>query len=168
MRYVGGGAIFSLLAIMPYQSISHQLHDFLVANGVDPLFFLAMFNDLATHSLNKKEVRAMSEPTPAPNNGDPAPAAKKRRHRKDGDNVGSDGTDGHVTAPMDNNNNDLLGQLSALKQEWDREASRPEQTKKDREKDTKTQKRCGIYICGPSNTVSLRVGQGKGDRKSVV
>ena len=209
---------------MPYQFISHQLHDFLVANAIAPKPFFAAFNDCATHSLNKKEVKANSLPTvivannepenpncdapapsvaaseaPASNDGGPAPASnapapasgvpasddggpapaseahasnvgapahapvtKKRRRKKDVDSTGSDGTDGHVAAPVDNNNN-LLDQLLALKRARDHESSRAEQIKKDREKDTKTQKRCGFYFCGPSNTVSMRVGQGKGD-----
>ena len=74
------------------------------------------------------------------------------------------GANGHVTAPLATGDHatsptgfDLLSQLMALKNKREFEASRAEQAKKDKERDTKTQKRCGFFLCGPSNTVSTSV-----------
>ena len=145
----------------------YQLHDFFVCNALAPKPLLALANHAFTYSLNKPEIKANSKPIPphcrddAPSETserDPAPASTKqdKQGKKKGENAPAD-ANSDAAAP---NIGDVLTALMAMKEQRDHEQSRAEQEKRNKQRDTLTQKRCGFFFCGPSNTVGGRMGRG--------
>lgn len=77
-----------------------------------------------------------------------APVKQKKSRKKKGKDAPA------ASPPL----GDLLAQLMSLKEQRDHEQSRAEQEKKDKQRDTLSQKRCGFFFCGPSNTVRAWAG----------
>ena len=126
-------------------TISNQLSNFMVCNGLEPMAVLATINDALMHSLNKTSIKCKL------GSGKPlSPRKQKRAARK---KHGSGGASSTKPATDIDRKAKLMAKLMALKRERDEEASPEVQAKKDKEKDTQCQKRCGFFITGPSNTV---------------
>lgn len=139
--------------------ISMQLSNFMVCNALEPMATLATLNDALTHSLNKPSIKRKSGKCKSPPGKPPSPRKQQRRARK---RRGSGSATNHAdqgagsgSAPSTNSKNDAdrRARLMALKRGRDEEASPEVQAKKDQERDRQTQKRCGFFITGPSNTV---------------
>ena len=136
-------------------TISNQLSNFMVCNGLEPMAVLATMNDALTHSLNKTSIKRKSgsgkpsSPRKRRRSGSGKPLSPRKQKREARKKHGNGGASSTKSAT----NVDRRAKLMALKRERDEEASPEVQAKKDKEKDTQCQKRCGFFITGPSNTV---------------
>ena len=157
-------------------SFPRQLCNFFVCNAIDPIFILAMLNHLLTHSLNLMDIKRRSAPPNSSSSQSPpsprrpasrkplSPRKQKRNARKKHGNGSALSTQTPGDADRENdpasatqspNDADRMAKLLALKKQWEEETSPEAQAKKDAEKDTQCQKRCGVFFQGPSNVVSL-------------
>ena len=132
-----------------------------------------MLNHLLTHSLNLMDIKRRSAPSNSssprssrrPASRKPLSPRKQKRNARKKHGKGSalstetpgdaDRGNDPASATQSPNDADRMAKLLALKKQWDEDASPEAQAKKDAEKDTQSQKRCGVFFQGPSNVVSL-------------
>ena len=154
-------------------SFPRQLYKFFVCNAIEPTAILPMINHLLTHSLNLMDIKRRSAPSNSssprssrrPASRKPLSPRKQKRNARKKHGKGSasstetpgdaDRGNDPASATQSSIDADRLAKLLALKKQWDEEASPEAQAKKDAEKDTQSQKRCGVFFQGPSNVVSL-------------